>query len=320
MSTTDLCLKNELESEGYVVLRDVLDVERDLWPVELEYSRILDGLTERMGVDTPDHTQPFSDRLCDFVRANDVRFDRWFDISLPQADVTPSTPMHTGPAIFALLRCPRLLDAVEQFIGPEIYCNPVQHTRMKLPASCLGEHSRSDLTGDVAWHQDQAVITEDADDTELLTVWIPMTSATLENGCMVVSPGSHRNLAPHCRSRRVSTLNQLSIPRECLADQTVNLPMEPGDVLFMHRRTQHSSLPNCSEKMRWSFDLRYQPVGQPSGRRWFPGFIARSRTWPTSELTDAGEWSRLWDTARSRLAKSENVPFNRWKDGDPYCA
>ena len=46
----------------------------------------------------------------------------------------------------------------------------------------------------------------------------------------------------------------------------------------------HSSLPNLSENIRWSLDLRYNPIGQPTGRAWFPGFIARSKSKPESEM------------------------------------
>tara|TARA_B100000809_G_scaffold230610_1_gene245174 strand:+ start:453 stop:767 length:315 start_codon:yes stop_codon:yes gene_type:complete len=55
--------------------------------------------------------------------------------------------MHHGPALFDLLRSPRLLDFVEQFIGPEIYCNPVQHTRIKLPEAELPKEARTGLSG-----------------------------------------------------------------------------------------------------------------------------------------------------------------------------
>ena len=56
--------------------------------------------------------------------------------------------------------------------------------------------------------------------------------------------------------------------------------MEPGDVLFLNKLTMHASLPNLSEDVRWSVDVRYQPTGRP----WFPGFVAQSRSAPESVL------------------------------------
>jgi len=40
--------------------------------------------------------------------------------------VGEDTPIHLSEAVFNFLRNPRLLDAVETLIGPEIYSNPIQ--------------------------------------------------------------------------------------------------------------------------------------------------------------------------------------------------
>ena len=96
--------------------------------------------------------------------------------------------------------------------------------------------------------------------------------------------------------------------------------MRAGDVLFMHRRTVHSPLPNVSEEIRWSMDLRYQPDGQPRGRSAFPGFAARSRALPESELHDADAWLESWRETRDRLAAAADPAFNRWSSNDPACA
>ena len=52
--------------------------------------------------------------------------------------------------------------------------------------------------------------------------------------------------------------------------------MEPGDVLFLNKLTMHASLPNLSEDVRWSVDVRYQPTGEPTGRPLVPG-LCRSK-------------------------------------------
>ena len=66
----------------------------------------------------------------------------WFqpmDISLPGDKIAPDTPMHFGPAVFDMVRAPGLLDIVEQLIGGEITSNPIQHVRIKPPATALGQ-------------------------------------------------------------------------------------------------------------------------------------------------------------------------------------
>lgn len=104
-------------------------------------------------------------------------------------------------------------------------------------------------------------------------------------------------------------------------ERSVPLPMQPGSILLMHQRTVHSSLDNTTENdVRLSLDLRYQPIGQPTGRPAFPGFIARSVAHPRSALRDPIAWSRSWYDARSRLAEQENPGFNRWHAGAGVCA
>jgi hypothetical protein len=103
-------------------------------------------------------------------------------------------------------------------------------------------------------------------------------------------------------------------------DRVVTAQMKRGDVLFMHRLTCHSSLPNVSDKVRISFDLRYNPTGQPTGRPLFPGFVARSRQDPTSELRDAEAWAQSWYDTREKLSRVDVPTFNRWPSNDPVCA
>ena len=85
--------------------------------------------------------------------------------------------------------------------------------------------------------------------------------------------------------------------------------MKRGSALFMHRRTMHSSLRNLSDGVRWSFDLRYQPIGQPTGRPWFPAFVARSRRDPSRRCATGARWADLWQArATSRSTPSPAAP------------
>ena len=97
--------------------------------------------------------------------------------------------------------------------------------------------------------------------------------------------------------------------------------MKRGDTLLLHKLTAHSSRPNQSDTIRWSFDLRYHPVGQPTGRDAFPGFVARSRKAPESELHDPRLWAQHWFAARERLAAEGLAKaFNRWDANAEMCA
>ena len=321
------------DREGYLVLRGLLSKERDLDPIIAEFAGVLDRLATELyeagQIASTYADLSFSERLTRIYAESGKVHSQYFDCSLPQGNVQPDTPFWTGPAVFALLRNRAILDTVESLIGPEIYANPVQHVRMKPPEHLTPkdpETGRVQL-GATPWHQDNGVITEDADETEMITVWLPLTDATIENGCMVVQPRGHRDgLLPHCPADSLTHNKNggfgLHIPDQFLAEDElfVSLPMAAGDVLLMHRRTPHASHSNHSDHVRWSFDLRYHPIGQPTGRDAFPGFVARSQRNPAIELHDPRAWTELWLDARARLAVGENPRFNRWEAGDLVCA
>ena len=107
-------------------------------------------------------------------------------------------------------------------------------------------------------------------------------------------------------------------------DRIVPLEVEAGGVVLLHKLIEHGSLDNQSDDIRWSFDLRYQPIGQPTGRAVFPGFVAHSMAMPDRGVTDHHEWGDLWWRNRDRIV-SGDVPwqFNaRWDANalHPVCA
>ena len=309
-------------SEGYLVARGLLDVDLDLRPVMAEYEARLDSViagwqADGLIADTWDDLS-FGERITKIVSETGLNYSQPLDIALPQSNISEQTPMHTGPAIFSLLRSPRLLDAVEQFVGPEIYSNPVQHVRIKPPIRALpAGFANNSLVNRTPYHQDMGVIHEEADESNILTVWLCITEATVENGCMAVVPRSHKgDLALHCPIKGDS----VTIPDSRVPAEPVPLPMQPGDVLFMTSKTMHTSLDNVSDGIRWSFDLRYNPIGEATGRPWFPGFVARSQQNPETELHDHEKWANLWMNARQNIIEQGIPTFNRW-DGDAVgCA
>lgn len=313
---------SHFEQEGYLVVQGLLDPVQDLDPVIREYEGVLDKLAGEL------HAQgripstyadlPFGPRLIRICAESGQVHAQYFDFSLPQLGVKPDTPFWAGPAVFQTLRNERLLDAVEAFIGPEIYSNPIQHVRLKPPEHLVPKDPKTGQVqlGSTPWHQDNGVLLPSGDQSEILTVWFPLWDATEEKGCLMVRPRSHRRgLLHHCRR-----WNGLAIPDQLLPEEALPLPMKRGDVLFMTQLTCHASLPNHSQEVRWSFDLRYNPIGQPTGREMFPGFVARSRQHPESELRDPAAWYQLWRETRDRMALQEDPAFNRWSVDDKVCA
>ncbi len=306
------------DEQGYLVVEDVLDQKTVLDPVRAEYSALLDRLYDGWVADGK--LPPSGDM--DFFEKLRVAYSSgcdWFqpmDISLPASEVQPDTPFHFGPAVLSMLTDKTLLDVVECLIGPEITSNPIQHVRIKPPATELRKDEvRAHITS-TDWHQDQGVTHESADDTKMITVWIAVTDATRENGCLQVQPGRHRqDLLPHCEK------TQIGIPNEFLrGSHSIPLPVKSGGVVIFHPKAPHASLVNKTDGFRWSFDVRYNVTGQSTGRDHFPSFVARSRANPSRELRDANRWKQMWEDTRARLAANPHVSLYRWDNSAPYCA
>jgi phytanoyl-CoA hydroxylase len=315
---------DHFHEQGYLVVAGLLDPAQVLAPVIHEYEAVLDRLAHELyaagTIDSVYEELPFQQRLTQLYRDSGKVHSQFFDFSLPQGNVQRDTPFWAGPAVFHTLVNETLLDAVESIVGPEIYSNPVQHVRLKPPERLTPTSPDTGLPqlGVTPWHQDNGVVLPEADDGEILTVWFSLTEAAAEHGCLQVFPGSHRRgLLAHCKRPGGLTVADPVLPTEV----PVPLPMKPGDVLFLTQLTCHSSLSNISDEVRWSFDLRYQPIGKPTGRPAFPGFVARSRANPDSELRDPAVWERLWHDTRDRMARQqEKGPFNRWDVADAVCA
>jgi len=311
----------QFHDEGYLLVEGMFDPRADIDPIIEEYQGVLGALAGELyahgDISSTYAELPFGQRLIEIYKESGKVHAQYFDFSLPQADVREDTPMWVGPAVFSMMRNEKLLDVVESIIGPEIYSNPVQHVRLKPPEHVTPTDAEGRIQlGKTPVHQDNGVVLPEADQTDMLTVWFPLWDATVQNGCLVVWPQSHRQgLLDHCPSK-----GGLRIPGKLLNGKARSMPMRRGDALLMHKLTIHASHANRSANVRWSFDLRYNPIGQPTGRSAFPGFVARSRKHPESELRDPAEWARRWYEARHMLANEGMGQFNRWSADSPVCA
>jgi hypothetical protein len=276
--------------EGFLVAENALK-DSDLNPLIQEYEAYIDRRARELlaaGKISQLYTnQPFEKRLACICRENSEIYG--------ELDI-----MHfRGRALFDFLRNDHLMDVVESLVGPEITCNPIQHVRAKLPS---GLSPTGGDTHVAAWHQDVAVMREEADPYFVLTVWLPLCEATPENGCLQIIPRVNGRGLLH---RQASTLT----PSEMPEGEVITLPMQKGNVLLMHKETPHRSTPNSTDTIRWSMDLRYQKTGTPTGRSFYPDFVTRSRANPDSVLVDHAEWGRLWLEA---LEQSKGEKAYRW--------
>ena len=177
--------------------------------------------------------------------------------------------------MFTLRTAPELLDVVGSLIGQEIFAHPQFNFRAKLP--------NQNITV-IPWHQDLAYLNpEEAGETLVVNVWLPLVKAYEENGCMQVIQGSHRfNLIAHNYQEQTpghtggKGISETELP----TGDIVTAELDVGDVLLTSERVVHRGLPNRGKTVRWSVDTRYSQIGLPTGRAHVPGFVARSRKNP----------------------------------------
>jgi ectoine hydroxylase-related dioxygenase (phytanoyl-CoA dioxygenase family) len=201
------------------------------------------------------------------------------------------------PEGFNFLCNSKLVDIAGSLVGSEIICHPTQHLRAVLPTKL----TKVDRT--IGWHQDAGVLWPEADNHLVVTMWIPMVDAGLDNGCLEVVPGTHqRGLFPH--------LPGASIAPEAIPDtEPLPLPLKVGGMILFHSYMLHRGRPNLSDRMRWSMDLRYQDTFLPTGRPFYPSFIVRSEARPDRVQDSYEEWRDRWVFA---LENTSGVPINRW--------
>ncbi len=170
---------------------------------------------------------------------------------------------------------PRLLDCLEQLLGPHIL---LKSTRL------FCKHGKS--ASYVGWHQDG--ITERVEDGRAPAVWLGLTAATVENGCLRVVPRSHRfGLLRHESSPDLPPLpvadtlgevqswsevhgDELSgritrVPAD--VDSRFDLVMRPGEMSIHHPVTLHGSNPNQSTEPRIGLSASYSAPEFYCGRR-----------------------------------------------------
>ena len=162
------------------------------------------------------------------------------------------------PWMDQLVRHPAVLDAVEDVLGPNLFCWGSQF---------FTKNARDESY--VSWHQDGTYWGLSAPD--VVTAWVALTPSVPENGCMRVIPGTHKQQVPHADTFAESNL--LSRGQEIAVSvdlaKAVDVVLQPGQMSLHHVLIFHGSEPNGSGMRRVGFAIRYVPtyVTQASGIR-----------------------------------------------------
>jgi non-heme Fe2+,alpha-ketoglutarate-dependent halogenase len=166
-------------------------------------------------------------------------------------DAAFSRKVHTGePWAAELIRHPRVLDAVEDIIGPDI----LVYTTTLFTKEAGGIQ----VTG---WHQDATYL--GLDPYEHVNVWVALSNASEEAGCMQFMVGSSRfGQLRHGARNMPGSVNHggQAIVEELPQGRVESAPLKPGQLSFHHTLAVHSSEPNRADDRRIGFSISVIPT------------------------------------------------------------
>ena len=202
---------------GYVVVRDVLS------PEQVEEGRRV--------------VQAFVERSRELTAGDDI-----FDLEPAHTAEKPAirrlkTPHKVHPWFDDLIRSDAILDPLESVLGPNIR---MLGSKLNLKAAGVGSP--------VEWHQDLAFHPHSNDD--LCAIGIALDDCSLQNGCLLVMPGSHKGpvIDHHQDGVFIGAVDVEA--RGIDVEHATAVEMPAGSIEIHHVRMLHGSAPNRSTNQR----------------------------------------------------------------------
>jgi ectoine hydroxylase len=205
---------------------------------------------------------------------------------------------HSGTAFEALCRDPRLVDAAFQLFGERQY---IHHAKLMNKKAFDG----------VAWlwHQDFGYWQDMGSiRPEMFSAMLFLDRATVDNGCLQVLPGSHREgHLPHRKDGdtggglRQTYVGDAIMSRMCQRYRPTPILAEPGDVLFFDCNLLHASGHNLSPQDRRAVIVAFNSdANRPAMHRGWPA-VERGGFGGILDYQTRGEW-RLQVRTSSRIS------------------
>lgn len=279
--------------DGYLVVEEFF-TEEELQPVRDAIDEIVDNLANKLykagKITNLYEDYGFTERLTKI------------EAEFPGANIICSK-LGAVPKAFKDLWCnERLLNVIEQLIGPDIAGNPAWNLRTKVPRN---------IVTTVPWHQDVSYLDNDTYKVFIPTAWIPFLDANEENGCLEVAERGHRSgrVATHqcCWGDTFYTILEEKEMEQTLGvdmkKDIRTLPVKCGGMILFNNMIPHRSLPNFSENIRWSLDLRWQKASDPAGLWGLKnGVVMRSSKDPNFKV----DWTEF-DAVNRHIVQTEYV-------------
>ncbi|MBV7334863.1 phytanoyl-CoA dioxygenase family protein [Chloroflexi bacterium TSY] len=147
------------------------------------------------------------------------------------------------------------------------------------------------------WHQDEHPIP--TRDRSLTGVWIPLSDATIENGCLWIVPESHKSGIIYERyEHNEPDVDSMTIARGFDDSGAIPIEMNAGSVLFFSGYLLHSSKKNHSNRYRPALTMHYCSSTTWltwGGQRNYRGVIPIRGEDPYAEegYTDSKPWAKI---------------------------
>lgn len=136
---------------------------------------------------------------------------------------------------------------LRQLLGPQIALSQTHHNCV------MTKDTRySSLTN---WHRDIRYWSYQR--PELVSVWIALGEERLDNGCLLLLPGTHAMTFDADRLDDMQFLRTDVAANAALLRTQVSAELDPGDVLFFHCRLFHAASSNRSARTKFSAVFTY---------------------------------------------------------------
>lgn len=145
---------------------------------------------------------------------------------------------------------PPVLARLRQLLGPQLALVQAHH-------NCImtKQPQYSSLT---SWHRDIRYWAFER--PELVSVWFALGAERMDNGCLLVIPGTHRmEFAPERLDDAQFLRTDVAGNDELLRSQ-IPVELEPGDALFFHCRLFHAAGSNRSAHTKFSPVFTYRAL------------------------------------------------------------
>jgi len=158
----------------------------------------------------------------------------------------PRRPMQSrhmdNAAVYDLASHPAIIERIAGLLGPDVV---VWTTNFWLKEPGAAE---------IPWHQD--INFWPIEPPVNVSAWVAIDEVTVENACVQVILGSHRQFLQHSRAPAEMAIAEMVDPNAYDAGTVVNMELKPGEFFLFSERLLHASSKNTSDRRRLGLSIR----------------------------------------------------------------